>query len=114
MTSNDCIFCAVGSHERPADVVYEDDVVIAFNDINPVYPVHILVIPKQHISSAACLTSAEDKLAGQLMRIGAEIAKKKGLAEGGFRLLTNIGPQAGQTVNHLHVHLLGGERLRPM
>lgn len=111
---SDCVFCKIAAKEVPATVVYEDDEVVAFWDIHPKYRVHILVIPKAHLASAADTRPEHDALAGKLLRVGAELAEKEGLRASGFRLLTNSGPDAGQVVDHLHVHLLGGEPLRPI
>lgn len=110
----DCIFCTMTAREIPTEVLWEDDDVIAFRDLHPKYPVHLLVIPKAHIASAAALERKDDALLGKVLRIGAELARKQGLSERGFRLLTNSGPDSGQEVHHLHVHVLGGERLRPL
>jgi histidine triad (HIT) family protein len=111
---DDCLFCKIARKALPADVVFEDDAVLAFRDIHPKYVVHILIIPKKHLASAAAATSAEDALLGRLLRTGADIAQTQGIAESGFRLLTNTGSHSGQAVDHLHVHLLGGEPLRPL
>lgn len=109
-----CIFCDIASGSREADIVYKDRFVVAFHDIHPKYKIHILVIPCKHISSAADLSSEDDEIAGRLLRVGAALAKQHGLSQQGFRLVANTGPQAGQTVDHLHVHVLGGEVLREM
>lgn len=110
----DCLFCRIVQKELPSAIVYEDEDVVAFRDIHPTYRVHLLVIPKEHVASAAELTPEHDALAGKLLRIGSDLAKKEGVAESGFRLLTNVGAHAGQVVHHLHLHLLGGEPLRPL
>jgi len=110
----DCIFCKIAAKEIKADVIFEDDEVIAFNDIYPKYPVHVIVIPKKHIKSAAEAQIDDEKLIGHVMRVGAQLAKDKELSERGFRLLTNVGSDAGQTVHHIHFHVLGGEPLRPL
>lgn len=110
----DCLFCKIAAKELKADVVYEDDTIMAFKDIHPKYPTHILLIPKKHIVSAAALSEDTDAVAGKLLRIGGELARKQGIHESGYRLLTNTGPDSGQEVDHLHVHLLGGSRLRPL
>lgn len=112
--SSDCIFCKIAIHEIPTEVLHEDNEVIAFPDLHPKYPVHLLVIPKAHISSAAALEPSHDALLGKVFRVGAALAKQQGLGERGFRLLTNSGPDSGQEVHHLHMHVLGGERLRPL
>lgn len=109
-----CLFCAIAAGTAPADVTYEDDDIIAFHDIHPKYPVHMLIIPKTHIASAAGVPKEHDWLLGKLLRVGAQIAKEKGIVESGFRLLANTGPDSGQVVEHLHVHLVGGEPLRPL
>lgn len=111
---SDCLFCRIARKETPATVVYEDDDVMAFQDINPKYRVHVLLIPKTHIASAVAIGSVQDTLMGKVLRVGGELAKVHGLAESGFRLLMNSGPDAGQVVPHVHVHLLGGEPLRPL
>lgn len=110
----DCIFCRIASKGVPATVVYEDADVMAFRDIHPKYRVHVLLIPKAHVPSAAALTPEQDALAGRLLRLGAELARREGITSSGFRLLTNIGPDAGQVVQHLHLHLVGGEPLHPI
>ncbi len=109
-----CVFCDIASHAQETEILYEDDDVLAFRDIEPKYAVHILLIPKKHIDSASTFSDKDDALVGKLLRQGARLAEREGVAENGFRLLTNVGADAGQTVNHLHVHLLGGEPLRPM
>lgn len=109
-----CIFCKIVAKNLEADVVYEDDDVLAFRDIHPKYSVHILVIPKQHLASVADVSEEHDALVGKLLRIGAQLAENEGVGKTGFRLLTNTGPHSGQIVGHLHIHLLGGEPLRPI
>jgi histidine triad (HIT) family protein len=109
---SDCLFCAIVAGELPADRVHQDDEVIAIRDINPQAPTHILVMPREHISSAAELTPAQDPLWGRLLHVAQQLADTEGIDESGFRLITNIGKDAGQTVNHLHVHLLGGRAMR--
>ena len=108
----ECIFCRLIKDGAYKDVLYEDDDIVAFPDIFPKYKVHILIIPKKHISSVLNASSEDDIILGKILRVGGEIASKKGIAEAGFRLLTNTGENAGQSVPHLHVHLLGGEELR--
>jgi histidine triad (HIT) family protein len=110
----DCIFCKIAKKEMKADVFYEEDGVVAFNDIYPKYKTHVIIIPEKHLASVAKATQNDDALVGKLLRVGARIAKERGLEKGGYRLLTNVGKNAGQTVQHLHVHLLGGEKLRPI
>jgi histidine triad (HIT) family protein len=103
-----CLFCRIAADEIPSTKVYEDDLVVAFRDIAPRAPTHILVIPRDHIPSAADLTEAHATLLGRLFAVTARIARDEGIAEGGYRLVSNVGRWGGQTVDHLHIHLLGG------
>ena len=107
----DCLICKIIHRDIPATLVYEDDRVVAFNDINPQAPTHVLVVPKRHIASLNELTPGDDQLVGELVRRAADIAKERGISAGGFRTVFNTNREAGQTVFHIHVHLLGG---RPM
>jgi histidine triad (HIT) family protein len=107
---SDCLFCKIAAKELPAEVVKETDDVLAFKDINPAAPTHVLVIPKQHITSAQDLTKGEGDLLGSIFATLSEIAGEANL-EGGHRIVTNIGTDAGQSVHHLHFHLLGGRQL---
>jgi histidine triad (HIT) family protein len=109
-TFTECLFCKIGAHEIPADVVHETDRVVAFRDIRPVAPTHILLIPKDHIESAAVVAYQHGPLLAELVQVAAHLAKAERL-DSGWRLVTNVGPDAGQSVFHLHFHLLGG---RPM
>jgi histidine triad (HIT) family protein len=110
MNVADCIFCGIVEGSVPSDKVYEDDKVVAFRDINPAAPVHVLVIPKKHIPSV--LEAAEEpELLGEIVAAAAKVAKKLGLAEKGFRLVNNCGEQGLQTVYHIHFHLIGGRQL---
>lgn len=104
----DCLFCRIVRGEIPATKVHEDDLVLAFRDIAPRSPTHILVIPKQHIASAADLTEADAPLLGRLFAAAAQIARDEGIADAGYRLVSNVGSWGGQTVDHLHFHLMGG------
>jgi histidine triad (HIT) family protein len=104
----DCLFCKIAAGEIPSTKVHEDDTVIAIRDINPRAPTHILVIPRDHIPSAADLTEADGPLLGRLFATIAEIARREGIADAGYRLVSNVGRWGGQTVDHLHVHVLGG------
>ena len=108
---DDCLFCKIIKKEIPSKVVYEDDTVLAFRDINPVAPVHILVIPKKHIGSLAELTNEDEAIVGKIYTIINKIAKQEGIAEKGFRVIVNCGEDGGQEVKHLHFHLLGGKKL---
>lgn len=114
MTDNDCLFCKIVRGEIPSKTVYQDDAVMAFEDIHPVAPVHILIIPKVHITSAADLSLEHGDLLGRIFAAASQIAKEKGIAEQGFRIVTNSGPFGGQVVPHLHFHLLGGRQLEAL
>ncbi len=106
---NDCLFCKIVSGQIPSDRVYEDDQVIAIRDINPQAPVHVLILPKQHIASVMELT--DSRLLGRMMVAAAHVARQARIADRGFRLVTNTGPEGGQAVPHLHLHLLGGRQM---
>lgn len=106
----DCLFCKIIAGEIPSTKVYEDETVYAFNDINPAAPVHILIIPKKHISSAAEITPDNSAVVAHIFEVASKLAKEKGL-DGGFRIVTNCGDDAGQSVHHLHFHLIGGKYL---
>ena len=111
MPNEDCLFCRIASMEVAADIVFEDDTVIAFRDITPKAPVHILLIPREHIRSAASLTDANGPMLGRLFAVAAQIARDEGVAKSGFRMTTNSGAGAGQSVPHLHFHLMGGRQM---
>lgn len=106
-----CLFCRIVQGEIPATVVYKSDGVTAFRDIAPQAPTHILIVPDQHISGAAQLAAPEEQIAGRLIRVAAELARRDGIADSGYRLIVNQGHDAGQSVDHLHLHLLGGRPL---
>ena len=106
-----CIFCEIARGAIPAQIVYSSPEVTAFRDINPQAPTHILVIPNQHVESIANLGSSDATLLARLVEVANELARQEGIAESGFRVVTNHGANGGQTVPHLHLHLLGG---RPM
>ena len=108
MTMASCLFCRIRDGEIPARIVFQDELCLGFEDIRPEAPTHVLFIPREHVESAAALKPEHEALAGRLLRQAAEFARERGLAERGFRLAVNTGPDAGQTVFHLHVHLLGG------
>lgn len=110
----DCIFCKIANKEIPKEFDYEDDAAVAFADIQPIAPVHILIIPKNHIESVNDLPEGEEgeKVAGKLIMIAKKLAKKKGIAEDGYKLLFRTGRHGGQEVPHIHLHLIGGARLR--
>ena len=103
----DCLFCKIAAGEIPSTKVYEDDTVLAFNDINPEAPVHILLIPKQHIASMAEIKPENSAVVAHIFEVAAEIAAEKGFSDG-FRVVSNCGDSAGQTVKHLHFHLMAG------
>jgi histidine triad (HIT) family protein len=106
-----CLFCKIVAGNLPAKRVHEDDDLIAFDDINPQAPLHVLIIPKRHIPTLNDLTSSDVALAGAMIRLAAEIAKKRGLEAAGYRTVFNCNADAGQTVFHIHLHVLGGRRL---
>lgn len=106
----DCIFCKISKGEIPCNKVYEDEEILAFRDINPIAPVHILVIPKKHIKSAAELSEDDEALIGKMFTVIKNIAKENHL-ESGYRIVNNCGEDGGQEVPHLHFHLLGGTKL---
>lgn len=110
----DCIFCKIIQGELPSKKVYEDDNVLAFHDIQPVAPVHILFIPKKHIHSMDAVASDEWSLIADIHKAAQHVARDLGIAESGYRLLNNCGPDSGQVVFHLHYHLLAGEKLGPL
>ena len=104
----DCLFCGIAEGRIPSDQVHADDRVVAFRDIAPKSPVHVLVIPREHIGSAADLTEDHADLLGRLFAVGAEVARREGIADAGYRVVTNIGGNGGQSVDHLHFHVMGG------
>lgn len=107
----DCIFCKIAAGEIPSTKVYEDDKVLAFKDINPLAPVHILVIPKTHIESAAEITADNSVVVAHIFEVIAKIAKEQGIDKDGFRVVSNCGENGCQSVKHLHFHILGGKKL---
>lgn len=107
----DCLFCKIVKGEIPSKKVYEDEDVYAFSDINPQAPIHILVIPKKHISSIAELNEENKDIVGKIFMVINKIAKENGFLEDGFRVISNCGENAGQTVKHLHFHVLAGKKL---
>ena len=106
-----CLFCKIINKEIPADIIYEDDKFLAFRDIKPVAPIHLLIVPKKHIPTVDHLEEGDKELTGELFLVAQKIARKEGVSERGYRLITNIGENAGQTIEHLHLHLIGGEKL---
>ena len=107
----DCLFCRIAAGEIPATLVHQDERLIAFKDITPQAPTHVLIIPRRHIATLNDLTAEDDGLVGAMIRAAATIADKQGHAAGGYRTIFNCNADAGQTVFHIHLHLLGGRRL---
>ena len=107
----DCIFCGIVAGEIPADIRYQDEEVIAFADISPVAPTHLLIIPRKHIASLAHLPDDETPLIGHMVKIANQLAREEGISESGYRLAISCGQQGGQMVPHLHLHLIGGRQL---
>lgn len=107
--SKDCLFCRIAKGEIPADIVMQNDDAVAFRDISPKAPTHILVIPKKHVTSLDAADESVDL--GALMRTAADVARKEGLVDPGYRVVINTGAHGGQTVDHLHLHLLGGRQM---
>ncbi|MFC1941991.1 histidine triad nucleotide-binding protein [Chloroflexota bacterium] len=110
--TTDCVFCKIASGEIPGDILYQDKDVIAFPDINPAAPTHLLVISRKHIPTLVQLTEDDTTLIGKMTLVANRLAREQGMAESGYRLVINCGPDAGQLVPHLHMHLLGGRKLR--
>ncbi|GGI43474.1 histidine triad nucleotide-binding protein [Paenibacillus marchantiophytorum] len=111
---SDCIFCKIVAGDLPSKKVYEDDQILAFHDIQPASPIHVLIIPKKHIASLAEAGSEDWALIGQMQNAAAQIARELGVTESGYRVITNNGANAGQIVHHLHYHLMAGARLSPL
>ena len=107
----DCIFCQIVAGEVPTEILYQDEEVVAFRDINPQAPTHLIIIPKRHIPSLADLPEAELPLIGHMVDAANQLARREGISESGYRLVVNCGEWGGQLVPHLHMHLLGGRRL---
>lgn len=107
-TPSDCLFCRIVAGELPSTRVHEDDLVIAIRDIAPRAPTHVLLLPRAHIASALDLTDADGPLLGRLFAVAADIARAEGIADAGYRIVSNVGRWGGQSVDHLHLHLMGG------
>jgi histidine triad (HIT) family protein len=112
MTMTDCIFCKIIAGDVPAEFLHNDDLVVAIRDLYPKAPTHLLVLPREHIASAANLTDADAPMLGRLFAVAAKLAAEEGVVDSGYRLVTNSGEAAGQSVRHLHVHLLGGRTMK--
>lgn len=109
----DCIFCKIIAKKIPSDILYEDEEIIAFRDIHPAAPVHVLVIPKKHISALTELSKEDEAVIGRIYTVINQVAEKENIKEKGFRVIVNCGEDGGQEVKHVHFHLLGGEKLGP-
>ena len=109
---SDCIFCKIIKGDIPSTTVFNDEQLTAFRDINPAAPTHILIVPNKHIDGVDTLASEDEALVGHLVHVAGQLAAREGIAEGGYRLIINTGANAGQTVPHIHVHLLGGAPLK--
>lgn len=111
MSETDCVFCRIAEGEVPSTPAYEDERAVAFHDLNPQAPIHLLVIPRRHVESVADLPDADADLAGHLLLVAARAAREAGLEEDGYRVVANAGAHGGQTVSHLHLHVLGGRQM---
>ncbi len=109
--AEECLFCRIIAGELPSDIVYQDEDFLAFRDIEPQAPKHVLIVPKTHITSLAQLAEEQQGLVGRLVVLAKNLAEKEGIAKSGYRLVINCGPEGGQLVPHLHLHLIGGRRL---
>jgi len=111
---NNCIFCKIAKKELPAKIRYEDEEIIAFDDTNPKAPVHILIVPKKHIESVNTLIERDAELIGKMVLVAQKLARQTRIDKTGYRLIINTGPNSGQIVDHIHLHLLGGQELESM
>jgi histidine triad (HIT) family protein len=107
----DCLFCRIIAGEIPGSIVYQDEHVVAFNDINPQAPTHVLIVPRRHIASLNDLSPEDDQIVGELIRRASALARDRGVSAGGYRIVFNTNRDAGQTVFHIHLHLLGGRSM---
>ena len=107
----DCIFCKIANGEIPASLVYDDDELLAFRDINPIAPTHILIIPRRHIASLTDLSDADLPMMARTVKVANDLARQEGISEKGYRLVINCGREGTQLVQHLHMHLIGGRQL---
>ncbi len=114
MTTKDCIFCRIPREEPPGQILYKDDRVCVIRDIEPQAPVHLLILPLYHIASLAYVGPGQEQMMGHIFLVAEEMARREGVTISGYRLVLNQGTDAGQTVEHAHVHLLGGENLGPV
>jgi histidine triad (HIT) family protein len=111
MANENCIFCKIVTGQIPATIVYRDDTVVAFRDLNPGAPQHVLIIPVRHIASTTDLTEEDGPILARIYSVAKQLAHELGIDQSGYRIVTNVGPDAGQSVFHLHFHLLGGRQL---
>ncbi len=109
--SCECPFCRIIAGDQPAQFTYQDELVVAFQDIHPIAPVHLLVIPRKHMVSLNSIVPADEELLGHMIRIGHKIASEAGIGQSGYRLVINTGPDAGQSIFHVHLHVIGGRHL---
>jgi len=107
-----CLFCQIARRERPGRIVFEDDSVVAFEDLNPQAPVHILIIPKKHLAGLDEAAAEDEALLGHVQRVAAQLAADRNVSRSGYRTVLNVGPHAGQSIFHLHLHLIGGRPMR--
>jgi len=114
MDRKDCVFCRIADRDIPSPLLYEDEEIVAFNDLHPQAPVHILIIPRKHLPSLAEMEEADAALLGKMAFVAKQLAEEKGISESGYRLICNCRADAGQEVPHIHFHLLGGENLGPL
>ena len=110
----DCIFCKIAGGDIPAELIYESDEVVAFNDINPVAPVHVLIIPKRFFATTMDMSEEAPELFGSMFKVSSVIARKKGVDKSGFRIILNTNADGGQEIFHVHMHMMGGERIGPL
>jgi histidine triad (HIT) family protein len=108
----DCIFCRIIAGEALSETLYRDDQITAFRDIHPVAPTHLLIVPNRHVASVNDLTEEDEPLVGRMFTVARQLAEQEGIGESGYRLIVNTGAHAGQVVFHLHLHLIGGQRMR--
>jgi len=109
-TISDCVFCKIVAAQIPASIVHRDEQLVAFEDISPQAPMHVLIVPVEHVASTNALSDEHDALIGRAMRLAATLARQRGYSESGYRIVVNTGSDGGQTVNHLHIHVLGGRQ----
>ena len=112
--ADDCVFCGIATKKIKAAILFEDDQLLVFQDIAPRAPVHLLIVPKKHIDTLNDLGAEEERLAGHMILVAARLAREKGCAESGYRLIVNCNKEGGQEIFHLHLHLLGGRALGPL